>query len=77
MLNRYEVNYFSSVDWRHITLEVLAESEEQVRRHIDKICIPEYRDKPYKFPSGSSYEDTLKIKVWEEGIILPYVLREY
>lgn len=61
MLNRYEANYFDSGQWRH----------------IDKICIPGYRDKPYKFPSDSPYEDTLKVKVWEEGITLPYVLREY
>lgn len=31
-MNRYEVNYFSSVDWRHITLEVLAESEEYLTK---------------------------------------------
>jgi hypothetical protein len=75
-MNRYEVNYFSGVDWRHITLEVLAESEEQVRSYVDNLRLPEYRDKPYKY-KDHKYEDTLKIKIWEEGISLPYVLREY
>ena len=75
-MNKYEADWFDHSEWRTITLELLAESEEQVRRLVNGLCAPEWRDKPYKM-TGDIYRDTLKIKVLEENLKFPLVLREY
>lgn len=59
-----------------ITLELIAESEEQVRLIVDEKCSSEWRDRPYK-GVNNPYQDTLKVKILEENITLPYILREY
>lgn len=74
-MNKYEAEWFDHGEWRTIVIELIAESEEQVRRLVNGLCAPEWRDKPYKAPNDI-YRDTLKIKLIE-SITLPYVLREY
>lgn len=75
-MNKYKTEWFDHGECRHITLELLAESEEQVRRLVDDRCAPEWRGLPYR-SDKQPYEDSLKIKVLEDNINLPYVLREY
>lgn len=76
-MNKYEAEWFDHGEWRTITLELLAESEEQVRRLVNGLCAPEWRDKPYKFPSGAPFQDTLNIRVLQANIKFPLVLNEY
>lgn len=72
-MNRYSATYFDHGIWRHCEVELLAESIDQVNTYIDNECKPEYRGRPYH----QEYEDSLVIKVLEEGCALPYILREY
>lgn len=74
-MNIYTAKYFSHGEWRWIEYEILAESEEQVRRLIDEECAPEWRDRPYKL-AGAPYEDTLQITL-DRTIELPYIMRSY
>lgn len=74
-MNRYEATWFDHGEWRQIHLELIAESEEQVRRHIDKDYPLWYRLK-LRYGRQGPDEDSLKIKK-VETVELPYVLREY
>ena len=75
-MNKYEADWFDHGEWRTIILELLAESEEQVRRLVDQRCPAWGRDKPYKFPSGAPFQDTLKVRMLQENIQFPLVLNE-
>lgn len=75
-MNRYEVSWFDHCWWKHRTHEILAESEDQARKYVDKLTKLEYRYKP-TYGLGDREVDSLEIKVWEDNIKLPYVLHKY
>lgn len=58
-MNKYDVDWFSSIDWDWNHQEVLAENEDQIRKFMDAVCKPEFRHKPY---SNVANEDSLRIE---------------
>lgn len=63
-MNKFEVTFWSSVDWRWTTFYVLAHNRDQVWGYVDEVYYPaEYRQK-----NGL---DSLKIKFLNE-VSIPY-----
>lgn len=46
-MNRYTCTWFSALEWKWMEFDFLAESEEQLRAHIDTLCPEEYRTGNY------------------------------
>ena len=69
-LYNFDVEYFSAIDWKRLSFEVIAENENQVKEWVNKKCPPECRDRPY---CGGTGGDTLKITQHNE-IELPFIV---
>lgn len=70
-MNKYEASWFCHGEWRHLSITILAESEEQVRDYVGANYTEEqYRSRPYQ-PSGKPPEDSLKIE-YQGSITFPY-----
>lgn len=70
-LNLYSVNYWSGTDWKWLEYDALAESEAQIRAHVDTECPSEFRLRPHV--RDTERTDTLKIEC-HGPVKLPYVL---
>ncbi|HDR9106053.1 hypothetical protein [Paraburkholderia sp. A3RO-2L] len=70
-LNLYTVKHWSSLDWKWLEFDALAQTEAQVREQVDKTCSSEYRLRPY-VPEDQR-TDTLVIEC-HGPVALPYVL---
>jgi hypothetical protein len=56
----YHVKYFSSIDWRWLESNVIAENDAQVTDLVESnLCKREYRSRPY---NGGQDEDSLTIE---------------
>lgn len=72
-MNRYEADWFCHGEWRHLTIEIIANSAQEVEDYIsEKYTKREWRSIPY----ARKDEDSLKIKSIEP-VTLPYELRMY
>jgi len=70
----FSFSYFSSVDWKWIEGEYLAESEESVVTAINAVCDPELRTNDNRFVStGKRQIDTLVV-VKQNPVSLPYLI---
>lgn len=75
-MNRYTIKFFSTVEWAWMEYDVLAEDMDDCHVFANEQCKPEYRNKPYRM-TGEAPTDSLEIKLTEENITFPFVLREY
>lgn len=67
---RFAYSYFSSVDWKWIEGEYLAESSAAVVAAINKECPPDFRTNDQRYVStGKRNIDTLVV---EDGIPVPF-----
>lgn len=69
-LTIYVAKYFDGLAWQWRRMEVIAESEEQVKQFVDRTCPSEYRRKPYQSTHAS---DSLTIER-SDPVSMPYVL---
>lgn len=73
-MNRYVVTYFDGVDYKKKEASYLAESESQLREHIDqKVLEPRFRRHP-QITKNSPKGDSLEIFLEEESVEIPYML---
>lgn len=76
-LYAFTVRFFTSLDWRWIERDYIAENEGQIKKLIDSECLPEYRTKPYRglLKQGEPV-DSLEI-IKHNEITLPYLHKEH
>lgn len=66
-MRRYLVVFWSAVDWEWSNLDVIAESEDQIRTMVDGMAKPEYRMR--------DNQDSLVI--FDQGeVTMPYIIPE-
>ncbi len=67
---RFAYSYFSSLEWKWVEGEYLAESSAAVVAAINKECEPEFRTNDRRFASTGKHNiDTLIV---EDGIPVPF-----